>query len=101
MIVTEADVNSAKIDVFRSVVESLKANDIYAYIDESYSGRFMFGQTTVAIIAGKVVSGVELGGYIAEAFEAWRDANEGTIVKLDSVMPRRIDDMGKDARVYY
>lgn len=95
------------VEVLTLAVESLNCNGNEASIDEEYSGRCMYGDTTTAIIADCDLS--EVNRHIRIATAELLDANEYTKEELSfpeiadllsQYELRKRDNMGRDY-VYY
>ena len=93
---------SEVLEAFRQAAEVLEGEGYECEVREAYSGRFMYGGTTPAIVTDAPASAVGAAfvmGYVYSLGDEWDiDAYSSTI--WDAV-PKREDSMGRSARVYY
>ena len=88
-----------KLEIYNAVVERLSEDGCEASVYEDYSGRFMYGSTTPAIVtdASPAVVGAAIALEVLHRCEDPSDVED----RIWKLVPNRSDSMGLSQSVYY
>ena len=89
-------------DIYKTTVEIMSKKGIEADFRKDYSGRFMYGETTVGIVTrdGAATIGAAMTRALMKAYPELIEDDDLLDEILEAITPKKQDHMGKDM-IYY